>query len=356
MRIRLVAVSGTLGGAELYLLNLGEALDRAGADVTIVGGQGPVAGAARSRGLAVEELRIGHKLSQRTALANVVRFPFARRSVRELVRKDGWTVLQFKWEQLLWGGETAPERVCLLEHGPIPQRLLDVPWARHRVRNGLHRARVVAAVSEPAAESIHALADRDPVWLPAGVRTSVNGAAAEWRRRYAPTGTLVAYAGRIARDKGIFELAALAGERSGLNIAIAGDGPDAEPLRRWVDANGVADRVHLPGFVDDAVPLLAAADATVLATTETGEGRPLAALESIGVGTPVIGLRSSAALRALAGEFPSAVRLVETKEPAELLAAIEAAVAADCQPQPVGTWDETAAILLQALEDGNAAR
>jgi len=360
VRINLVAVSDTLGGAELYLLNLADALGRARAAVTVLGSEGAVIGAARSRGLAVDELRIGRKLSRRTAVADLAGYPLARRRLNDLVRREAalgaWTLFQFKWEQLLWGGEVAPDRVCMLEHGPIPHRVLAVPWARRRLRAAFRRAGLVAAVSRPAADAIRTLSGREPVWLPAGIRTSSNGTAAEWRRRCAPTGALLAYAGRITRDKGVFEIAALAEERSGLNVAIAGDGPDLEPLRRWVRSHGVADRVHLTGFVDDPVPLLEAADATVLVSSETGEGRPLAALESVGVGTPVIGLRSSAAFRALAVEFPSAVRLVESRDAPELVAAIEAAIAAECRPQPVGSWDETAQILLRAIEDGHATR
>jgi glycosyltransferase involved in cell wall biosynthesis len=363
VKVNLVAVSETLGGAELYLLNLADALGRAGVSASVVGHCGPVLSAAEQRGLAVSELRIGRKLSRKTALGDLARYPVARRRLHEFVRVEAasgaWTLLQFKWEQILWAGEIAPERACMLEHGPIPRRLLADPWARRRLQAGLRAAKLVAAVSRPAAEAIRSLCSRAPLWLPAGARQasgSGNGAVASWRRRCAPTGTLLAYAGRITRDKGVFEIAALPNQRPGLSVAIAGDGPDLEPLRHWIRSNGVADRVHLTGFVDDPVPLLEAADVTMLVSSEAGEGRPLAALESIGVGTPVIGLRSSPALRALATEFPSAVRLAETREAPELLAAVDAAIAGGCRPQPVGSWDETARTLLGAMEDGHAAR
>lgn len=358
MRVNLVAVSEVLGGAEIFLLELAEALGRAGVDSRLLGASGPVERAARTRGLEVAEIGLGRKLSRRTAAANLSRYGAARRRLHEFVAAqaadDDWTIFQFKWEELLWGGEVGADRVCLLEHGPIPRRLLSVPWAKRRLRVAFAAAAVVTAVSRPAAEAIRGLCGRESVWLPAGVRASSSAtAAASWRRR-AGDRTLLAYAGRVTREKGVFDVAALAKTRSDLSVAIAGDGPDLERLRRWVDSEGVSDRVLLPGFVDDPQSLLEAADATVLVSTEAGEGRPLTALESLGVGTPVIGLRSSPALGALASEFPSAVRLVESAGTEDLLAAVEAVANAPLEPQSVGTWDETAAVLIQALEDGRA--
>jgi glycosyltransferase involved in cell wall biosynthesis len=362
VRINLVGVSESLGGAELYLVELARALRETGVETVVLGSpESPILEAARSRGLAVGELRIGRKLSRTTAIANLSRYPLARSRLRDAVREQaasgGWTILQFKWEQILWGAEVAPNRVCLLEHGPIPRGLLVSRSAGRRLARALREAALVAAASEPAAASIRDFTAREPLWLPAAGRRSSPGtgvAAAELRKRYAQTSTLLAYAGRITRAKGVFEVAALAGEVPGLSIAISGEGPDLDALRSWIRTLGVHDRVHVTGFVDDPVPLLAAADATLLVTTEAGEGRPLAALESLEVGTPVVGLRSSPALRALSAEFPDRVHLAATKEAKDLWPAVEAALAGPRRPEPVGDWDSTARILLDAMAAADA--
>jgi glycosyltransferase involved in cell wall biosynthesis len=362
--VNFVVVSRALGGAELYVLRLAEAVRDTDVQVVVLGSPAtPALEQARARGLATGELRLGRKLGATTALPNLLRYPLARRRLQAAVREQstagGWTVLQFKWEQILWGGEVAPGRVCMLEHGPIPGRLLRSQWARRRLRTALREAAVVAAASVPASDAIRSLAGREACWLPAGGPSQVNGAvrlrAAELRERYAPTGKLLAYAGRITREKGVFDVVELVREQPDLAVAIAGEGPDLEALRRSVRAGGLDGRVHVPGFVADPTSLLAAADATMLVSTEAGEGRPLAAIESLALGTPVVGLRTSPALRALAAEFPGSVHLSESGGPRDLRAAVDAAVAGEARAQPVGDWSRTAAILLEAMEAAHEA-
>ena len=77
-------------------------------------------------------------------------------------------------------------------------------------------------------------------------------------------------------------------------LVLAGSGPEAEGLRSMARIVGVADRLHLAGFVEDEdLPAVyRAASCVVLAGTEEGFGLP--ALEAMACGTPVITARAGA--------------------------------------------------------------
>ena len=69
-------------------------------------------------------------------------------------------------------------------------------------------------------------------------------------------------------------------------LVVLGEGPDRAELEELVRAEGVTDRVVLPGVRQDARALLGAADAVLF--TSRWEGLPLAALEALASGSPVI--------------------------------------------------------------------
>jgi glycosyltransferase involved in cell wall biosynthesis len=77
-------------------------------------------------------------------------------------------------------------------------------------------------------------------------------------------------------------------------LVLAGSGPEEDGLRAMARMLGVADRLHLAGFVDDAdLPAVyRAASCVVLAGT--GEGFGLPVLEAMAAGTPVIAARAGA--------------------------------------------------------------
>ena len=80
--------------------------------------------------------------------------------------------------------------------------------------------------------------------------------------------------------------AALAGRWPRAMLVIAGSGPEEASLRGQVQALGLADRVRLVGFQRDVRPVLAALDVFVLPSR--WEGLPLAALEAMAAGLPVV--------------------------------------------------------------------
>jgi glycosyltransferase involved in cell wall biosynthesis len=78
-----------------------------------------------------------------------------------------------------------------------------------------------------------------------------------------------------------------AAEHRDANVVFAGEGPLQADLEALADQLGVRDRVRFLGFVDDVRPILRLAVASILASVR--EGLPRSIMESLAVGTPVIG-------------------------------------------------------------------
>jgi len=100
-------------------------------------------------------------------------------------------------------------------------------------------------------------------------------------------------------------------------FAWVGDGPEQARLRRRADALGLAGHVRFLGRRDDVPALLAAADLFILPSRF--EGHPIAALEALAVGLPVVGTRVCGLSEAVASGESGL--LVEPGHPADLAAA-----------------------------------
>jgi glycosyltransferase involved in cell wall biosynthesis len=104
----------------------------------------------------------------------------------------------------------------------------------------------------------------------------------------------------------------------GVHLAIAGGGGEEAGLRRLAESLCVTDRVHLLGLRDDVPRVLRAAD--VFALSSRSEGLPLALLEAMAAGLPVVATR--------VGGVPEAVvdgatgHLVAPGDPAALAAGL----------------------------------
>ena len=111
--------------------------------------------------------------------------------------------------------------------------------------------------------------------------------------------TLLLTVGRLVRRKGVDlvleAIASLGGELPRLHYAIAGSGPEREPLRLRAAELGVADRVHFLGSVDEDTKraLYAACDIFVMPNRLLGgqdfEGFGFVFLEAALAGKPTIG-------------------------------------------------------------------
>jgi glycosyltransferase involved in cell wall biosynthesis len=101
-----------------------------------------------------------------------------------------------------------------------------------------------------------------------------------------PSRAIVLAVGRLVHVKNhALAVRALAGVPDA-SLVLVGRGPLADELRHQAEQAGVADRVVLAGLREDARALIGTADAVVLPSRS--EGLPLAALETLAAGTPLV--------------------------------------------------------------------
>ena len=101
--------------------------------------------------------------------------------------------------------------------------------------------------------------------------------------------------GRMSREKGHVDLINAVGELRHLDpelnfkLVIVGDGPERERVERLAGELAISERVVLAGHVDDVHAYYVLAD--VLALPSHSEGSPLALLEAMATGVPVVATR-----------------------------------------------------------------
>jgi glycosyltransferase involved in cell wall biosynthesis len=136
------------------------------------------------------------------------------------------------------------------------------------------------------------------------------------------TGPVISTIGRLSAEKGhadlVDALAIVARQGHTVSAVLAGDGPERAALTDRIRTLGLADRVHLPGYVEAAERVLEETDLMVLPSHT--EGLPNAALEAFAMGVPVLATG--------VGGTPEVVtdgetgRLVEPRNPAALAEAM----------------------------------
>ena len=102
-------------------------------------------------------------------------------------------------------------------------------------------------------------------------------------------GTVARFDPVKALDALLRAFAVAAAAQPAARLVIVGDGPEAPRLRALAATLGIEARVSLPGFVADASRLLPALDLYVSASRK--EGLPLALLEAMACGLPVVATR-----------------------------------------------------------------
>jgi glycosyltransferase involved in cell wall biosynthesis len=152
-------------------------------------------------------------------------------------------------------------------------------------------------------------------------------AAAEGRRRApACAGRRFVGVGRLVRQKdfalAVRAFARLAGPED--RLILLGDGPERAALEGLAAALGVADRLELPGHVEDVAPWLAEADAFVLSSLY--EGVPAALIEALAAGVAIAATDCSAAMTELL-DAGALGRLTAPGDEAALAASMAAAAA-----------------------------
>ena len=114
----------------------------------------------------------------------------------------------------------------------------------------------------------------------------------ELRRAFGLNGATLAFAGRLTTQKSLGHALEAVAAAPGVELVIAGEGPDRGPLEQRARALGIADRVR---FLDAQpreriVELFRAADATILSSS--WENFPHTVVEALAVGTPVLAMEA----------------------------------------------------------------
>jgi glycosyltransferase involved in cell wall biosynthesis len=280
------------GGAELLTLRLSEGLRARGHEVVPVGparGSGWLGNLFRERGFATETFSLRHPLDW--ACARQLESVMRRRRV-DVVHSHEFTMAVYG---------TAAARLAGRGH-VITMHGNQVMTTRWRRRAALRAAfRFSDAVVAVSLDTKRHLDDRlglrpdvvqvvaNGVFVPPGDRDRVR------RELGVQQGELLVMAsGSLVERKGHAVLIrALAGLDRALpwRLAIAGQGQEREALELLAASLDVADRVHILGFRDDMPDVLAATD--ICAMPSLWEGLPLALLEAMAAGKPIVASETS---------------------------------------------------------------
>jgi glycosyltransferase involved in cell wall biosynthesis len=288
LRIAHLIESDGPGGAERMVAGLARELQEAGAHNLVIlpaDGEGWLARELSGSGVAIEHFRLNRPLSLACArwLASVLRrhrIALAHCHEFSMAVYGAWAAWQAR----------VPHLVTM--HGGR--------YYAHRLRRRL-ALRMGAILGGRMVAVSHDLANqlgRD-LWLPASrITTIANGV------RYVPAthstlrqeldlaaeDRLALAIGNLYPVKGhrfaVEALALLRDRHPRLHLAIAGRGDTAEALQLLARERGVAPRLHLLGLRADIPNLLAGADVFVLPSLS--EGLPLALLEAMFSGRPIV--------------------------------------------------------------------
>ena len=105
---------------------------------------------------------------------------------------------------------------------------------------------------------------------------------------------VVAYVGRVDRDKGIETLLSafshLAARGHAMDLVIAGDGSGRRIVENFIKHGEGGSRCRMLGFVGDVRAVFSAAD--IFTTASNSEGHPLSPTEAMAAGLPVVATRA----------------------------------------------------------------
>jgi glycosyltransferase involved in cell wall biosynthesis len=172
-------------------------------------------------------------------------------------------------------------KVVAIEHLPLPSR----SRAAHSLKR-LTSRRLAAhvAVSEHTADAIaeEARLRRDAMLvIRNGVAEPGTGAC-----ELEPPRPVVGGMGRLDRQKGFDLLVDALADLPDVSAVVAGDGPEHDALMRYARDRAVADRFAIVPWKDEVGPFLRSLDVFVLSSRY--EGLPLALLEAMASGVPIV--------------------------------------------------------------------
>jgi glycosyltransferase involved in cell wall biosynthesis len=298
VKVRVLEVLATLkrAGAERTAVTLATGLDRARFECEVVslydafpGGFEEELGAG---GVAVEHLgkRAGFDARMVPRLARMMR------RFRPSVIHTHSYVMRYAWP-----ASNAP--VVHTVHNLASREVDAVGRALSRV--ALRRGVRFVAISEEVARSFRELYGAEPAAvIPNGVDLAEPRVGrAEWRRAagFAEDDVLIASVARLDAQKNPLLLVGALPEDRRCHLLMVGDGSMREEIQRRAD-----DRVHLMGVRQDVSDILHACDVFALASDY--EGLPVAVIEAMWAGLPVVSTRVGG-VPELVGDGESGVRV-----------------------------------------------
>ncbi len=359
-----------IGGVSTYTLSLCRAMSKMGVDVTLA-----LPGRLRGTGFVPDGVDV--RFLDGFTIPIVKRMFSARiaKGLRDLIRYGGFDVVH---------GQDIHSSMALFSIWYARRRKIPSAITCHTVEGSIRRwrplyrlmmrtvrkATMVIGVSERAAETCARLGV--PRWkvrvVPNGVDVNLFRPRNEEERRrirtrYGLGGKIVFSAIRLNRRKGPFVLieafADVLKSVPDAMLVIAGTGQELPNLRRRVEELGVGSRVIFlgPRTNDEVAELMASADVFVLPSFF--EAFPIALLEAMASGTPVVATRTEGAL-ALVREGVNGL-LVTQGEPRELAGAIVKVLtdedlasrlrAEGAKTVERYTWERTARRVLEIYEE-----
>lgn len=163
------------------------------------------------------------------------------------------------------------------------------PAARRIVRTVLARATLVLALSEGWRMTLERICPRARIEV---LRNAVPLPAPEEAHRPLDRRPVLLFFGEIARHKGVFELARAFAQTAralpAVQLVYAGTGRAVDETRELIATLGLSDRVEFTGWLEAQRKRAALAGATVFVLPSYVEGMPMALLEAMSFGLPVI--------------------------------------------------------------------
>ena len=172
-------------------------------------------------------------------------------------------------------------RVVAIEHLPLPSRSRAAHWLKRMTSRRLAAHIAVSAHTAQAVAGEAGLRRERMLVVRNGIPEPAAGTSEPELSR-----PIVGGMGRLDRQKGFDVLIDALAALPGVSAVVAGDGPERDPLVRRARDRSVADRFAIVPWKDEIGPFLRSLDVFVLPSRY--EGLPLALLEAMATGAPVV--------------------------------------------------------------------
>ena len=337
-----------VGGVETHVAEVAPRLAGLGFDVTVLTTDRTGKRPSSERVNEVEVVRVAAYPRSRDYYLAPALIREIRRRPADLMHLQGYHTLVAPLAMAAARSRRLPY-VVSFHSGGHPSKLRNRArgFQRLLLRPGLARAQRLIAVSRFELELF-----RRDLRLSASRFTLVrNGSSLPAPRTTRRTGAgVVVSIGRLERYKGhrrVVEVwGAVLKEVPDARLRIIGGGPDEGPIRALINETGMADRITLESIPGDDRQAIADAlgEANLVVLLSDYEAHPVAVMEALAVGTPVLVARTSGLTELVEDGLAAGIESAASNP--EVAAAIVAELR---EPRPVAaslpTWDDCAAQL-----------